>query len=438
MATDNFRTIINNLDVPVPTSLASEPIYAFQVTETKVFIETKIVPIGYTESTFSFFMVGDEKNLEVVLFDSTGTDLGFTLAVDPDDPQVGEWVATYDGDSNKTTFTFYFTDSASILDAVTLSLFSDTVGGDSVTLTGNSYEKFITNSGLSISEKSKLIEIFRKFFLQSNGSSYAKLYLFNTFAQLKNFQMKIANPDIVAMNFFSVNLPDFNDANNNFRYILRYNGETPSELTTIASTYKNRNGSGNVIFVQSEQLFLPAFCSAYYGAVSGFLAANPTGLILQGILPITDPTRISFYKDNNILFLTLANETQKDQALQIKNGVQLDGLPIDLVTTLNAISISNTQVMQAIYFRFGQNNSKISKIESEGKKTSIYQSEMELNLKKFQDAEAIISYKFLGFTVTQTQELSVSFNLSIVYNKSINVLISVIDNQAPTFSILAA
>lgn len=299
------------------------------------------------------------------------------------------------------------------------------------------YENQIESSILSLAEKTLLKEQIRVFFLQSEGLEYAKIFIFSDYQELKDYQISINNPEIVCLNFFSEDITSFNDNQNNFRYWMIYNDETPSEIESLKTSYLNNNGFSNIVMVQKEQNFLTALVSKYFGriAITGFIATNPQAFALQGIDPILDETTKAIYRDNKINFYTLVNEDRKDFKQQVKDGVCLDGNAIDKVTTLNWIPAQSDNLLYNIYTQNGGNNSKIDAIEATGDRPSVYSQALVLFLDSLIQRRLILSYTITKVTVSQTVELEVNFETEITYNRSINVIKHTITNLPPSLAV---
>ncbi|ASJ27599.1 DUF787 family protein [Borrelia turicatae] len=191
----------------------------------------------------------------------------------------------------------------------------------------------------------------------------------------------------------------------------------------IKELFKNgSNSKEKIIVIHSkgdENLHL-RFISKYLHEASIFQAANPYGLKLSGMDPITDDDTISKLRGANINFYSLLNETGLDGVKAFKEGVTLSGTPIDELFTYHYIKYEFTSELIRVWNFNGRQNSKLSKLQLSGERDNAYSAAIECMLKRFIDRGLIVAYSKLKIQVSPTPQLKLFLSVEITYNYSMN------------------
>ncbi|UPA15234.1 DUF787 family protein [Borrelia turicatae] len=200
----------------------------------------------------------------------------------------------------------------------------------------------------------------------------------------------------------------------------------------IKELFKNgSNSKEKIIVIHSkgdENLHL-RFISKYLHEASIFQAANPYGLKLSGMEPITDDDTISKLRGANINFYSLLNETGLDGVAAFKEAVTLEKTPIDELFTYHYIKYELTFELIRVWNFNGRQNSKLSALQLDGKKDNAYTTAIQCKLKSFIDKGIIVSYSDLSVKIEPSPSLKLLLSLNIVYNFSMNSVLLNITSQ---------
>ncbi|WP_330730551.1 DUF787 family protein [Borrelia turicatae] len=200
----------------------------------------------------------------------------------------------------------------------------------------------------------------------------------------------------------------------------------------IKELFKNgSNSKEKIIVIHSkgdENLHL-RFISKYLHEASIFQAANPYGLRLSGMEPITDDDTISKLRGANINFYSLLNETGLDGVAAFKEAVTLEKTPIDELFTYHYIKYELTFELIRVWNFNGRQNSKLSALQLDGKKDNAYTTAIQCKLKSFIDKGIIVSYSDLSVKIEPSPSLKLLLSLNIVYNFSMNSVLLNITSQ---------
>ncbi|WP_434757563.1 DUF787 family protein (plasmid) [Borrelia puertoricensis] len=185
------------------------------------------------------------------------------------------------------------------------------------------------------------------------------------------------------------------------------------------------NSKSKIIVIHSKgdaHLHL-RFISKYLHEASIFQAANPYGLKFSSLEPITDDDTISKLRNANINFYALLNETGLDGVKAFKEGVTLEGAPIDEIFTYHYIKCELTSELIRVWNFNNRQNSKLSELQLSGKRDNAYSAAVECMLKRFIDTGVIVAYSNLKTQISPTQALKLFLSVEITYNYSMNAVL---------------
>ncbi|QTL84029.1 DUF787 family protein (plasmid) [Borrelia miyamotoi] len=193
-----------------------------------------------------------------------------------------------------------------------------------------------------------------------------------------------------------------------------------SEIKSLFIDATNTKSRIIVIHSKAEEHLNLRFISKYLHEASIFHAANPYGVKFSGMHPITDSDTISKLRSANINFYSLLNETGLDGIPAFKEGVTLDGSPIDEIFTYHYIKYELTSKLIHVWNFNNRANSKLSSLQLNGKRDNAYTTALECTLKTFIDQGIIVSYKDLSTKINPSTNLDLSLSVGIIYNFSMN------------------
>ncbi|UPA09655.1 DUF787 family protein (plasmid) [Borrelia nietonii YOR] len=194
----------------------------------------------------------------------------------------------------------------------------------------------------------------------------------------------------------------------------------------IKELFKNGTNSKSKIIVihsKGEEYLHLRFISKYLHEASIFHAVNPYGLKFSGMSPITDDSITCKLRNANINFYSLLNETGLDGVMAFKEGVTLEGTPIDELFTYHYIKSELTSELIRVWNVNGRQNSKLSELQLSGKRDNAYSAAVECMLKRFIDRNIIVAYSKLKIHISPTPELKLFLSIEITYNHSMNAVL---------------
>ncbi|UPA18593.1 DUF787 family protein [Borrelia puertoricensis] len=196
-----------------------------------------------------------------------------------------------------------------------------------------------------------------------------------------------------------------------------------SEVKELFKDGANSKSKIIVIHSQGNAHLHLRFISKYLHEASIFQAANPYGLKFSSLEPITDNDTISKLRNANINFYALLNETGLDGVKAFKEGVTLEGAPIDEIFTYHYIKYELTSQLIRVWNFNNRQNSKLSELQLSGKRDNAYSAAVECMLKRFIDRGVIVAYSNLKIQISPTQALKLFLSLEITYNYSMNAVL---------------
>ncbi|UPA18737.1 DUF787 family protein [Borrelia puertoricensis] len=196
-----------------------------------------------------------------------------------------------------------------------------------------------------------------------------------------------------------------------------------SEVKELFKDGANSKSKIIVIHSQGDAHLHLRFISKYLHEASIFQAANPYGLKFSSLEPITDDDTISKLRNANINFYALLNETGLDGVKAFKEGVTLEGAPIDEIFTYHYIKYELTSQLIRVWNFNNRQNSKLSELQLSGKRDNAYSSAVECMLKRFIDRGVIVAYSNLKIQISPTQALKLFLSVEITYNYSMNAVL---------------
>ncbi|AHH04243.1 Hypothetical protein BHY_1292 (plasmid) [Borrelia nietonii YOR] len=202
-----------------------------------------------------------------------------------------------------------------------------------------------------------------------------------------------------------------------------------SEIKELFKDGTNSKSKIIVIHSKGEEYLHLRFISKYLHEASIFHAVNPYGLKFSGMSPITDDSITCKLRNANINFYSLLNETGLDGVMAFKEGVTLEGTPIDELFTYHYIKYELTSELIRVWNVNGRQNSKLSKLQLSGEKDNAYTTAIECMLKSFIDRDIIVSYSNLHIVIESNPKLKLLLSINIVYNFSMNSLLLNITSQ---------
>ncbi|UPA18616.1 DUF787 family protein [Borrelia puertoricensis] len=196
-----------------------------------------------------------------------------------------------------------------------------------------------------------------------------------------------------------------------------------SEVKELFKNGANSKSKIIVIHSQGDAHLHLRFISKYLHEASIFQAANPYGLKFSSLEPITDNDTISKLRNANINFYALLNETGLDGVKAFKEGVTLEGAPIDEIFTYHYIKYELTSQLIRVWNFNNRQNSKLSELQLSGKRDNAYSAAVECMLKRFIDRGVIVAYSNLKIQISPTRELKLFLSVEITYNYSMNAVL---------------
>ncbi|UPA18854.1 DUF787 family protein [Borrelia puertoricensis] len=196
-----------------------------------------------------------------------------------------------------------------------------------------------------------------------------------------------------------------------------------SEVKELFKDGANSKSKIIVIHSQGDAHLHLRFISKYLHEASIFQAANPYGLKFSSLEPITDNDTISKLRNANINFYALLNETGLDGVKAFKEGVTLEGAPIDEIFTYHYIKYELTSQLIRVWNFNNRQNSKLSELQLSGKRDNAYSAAVECMLKRFIDRGVIVAYSNLKTQISPTQALKLFLSVEITYNYSMNAVL---------------
>ncbi|UPA18699.1 DUF787 family protein [Borrelia puertoricensis] len=196
-----------------------------------------------------------------------------------------------------------------------------------------------------------------------------------------------------------------------------------SEVKELFKDGANSKSKIIVIHSQGDAHLHLRFISKYLHEASIFQAANPYGLKFSSLEPITDNDTISKLRNANINFYALLNETGLDGVKAFKEGVTLEGAPIDEIFTYHYIKYELTSQLIRVWNFNNRQNSKLSELQLSGKRDNAYSAAVECMLKRFIDRGVIVAYSNLKTQISPTRELKLFLSVEITYNYSMNAVL---------------
>lgn len=206
----------------------------------------------------------------------------------------------------------------------------------------------------------------------------------------------------------------------------------------IKELFKNGNSAKDRIIVfhskGSEHIHL-RFISKYLHQASIFHAVNAYGIHFSGVSTLKDDTVIGKLRKANINFYAQANEDDLYSEGMVKEGVTLDGMPIDEIFTYDYIKHECMRLIISVWNKNFRQNSKLSHAQLTGARDNAYTSAIDTLLLSFKQRYLIVDYERLSFIITPSNnQLKYILEVRITYNASINsVLLNISTEDASTY-----
>lgn len=264
-------------------------------------------------------------------------------------------------------------------------------------------------------------------FFGQDGLKSVDFYVYNQIKEIKDFLKSNLHPFVVFVNESGDAISsDFEAIRKalNFIVISTKENSLPNFLKG-----KDKSEFKNIIAVYSgnENLHLK-FAAMYLHQASIFHAVNPYGMILNST-PIYDDSLIDSLRKANINFYSLLNETGNDGILAFKEGVTLSGDLIDEAFTLYYIKNEAIKELIRIWNKNSRANSKLSSLNLDGNLPNEYTAGLECFFHELKERGLIVFYKEIRLKINSSEGLSLSLEVALKYNDSLNSVNLIITAQ---------
>ncbi|WP_215538812.1 DUF787 family protein [Borreliella bavariensis] len=274
-----------------------------------------------------------------------------------------------------------------------------------------------SNKKIAEDQLSDLLKSIGDFFGQ-DGLKSVDFYVYNQIKEIRDFLKSNLHPFVVFVNESGDAISsDFEAIRKDLNFIVIstkenslpnfLKGKDKGELKNIIAVY-----SGN------ENLHLK-FTVMYLHQASIFHAVNPYGMILNST-PIYDDSLIDSLRKANINFYSFLNETGNDGILAFKEGVTLSGDLIDEAFTLYYIKNEAIKELVRIWNKNSRSNSKLISLNLDGNLPNEYTAGLECFFHELKERGLIVFYKEIRLKINSSEGLSLSLEVALKYNDSLN------------------